>query len=61
MELKAETYKEAIEKLLSKKVSKLKDYVVTINNDEPFFEVNDFEVIEGNPNYYELDEYNIYK
>jgi hypothetical protein len=42
---------------LVKKTSNVKDEVVILNNDKPLFNKKDYETIEGEPIYFEPDEY----
>jgi DNA-entry nuclease len=42
---------------LAKKTSNVKDEIVILNNDKPLFNKKDYELIEGEPIYFEPDEY----
>jgi hypothetical protein len=50
-------YNSAIKKLIEKDINNIKDEVVILNNDEPLFNKKDYELIEGEPIYFEPDEY----
>lgn len=49
---------EIINEFLNKDINKLDDFAPKVNNDKPFFQKTDFEVIEGIPKYFEPDELN---
>ncbi len=49
---------EIIKEFLNKDINKLNDFAPIVNNDKPFFENKDFEIIEGIPQYFEPDELN---
>ena len=46
-----------IEELINIEPSEMKDTTVILNNDKTFFNEEDYSTIEGQPNYFELDEY----
>ena len=43
---------EIIKEFLNKDINKLNDFAPIVNNDKPFFENKDFEIIEGIPPYF---------
>ncbi|MCI8961444.1 MAG: hypothetical protein HFJ18_00760 [Clostridia bacterium] len=46
-----------IEELVNVEVNKIKEAVITVNDDRPLFSKQDYEIVEGEPKYFELDEY----
>ncbi len=46
-----------IEELVNVEVNKIKEAVITVNDDIPLFSKQDYEIAEGEPKYFELDEY----
>lgn len=47
-----------LQKIISERISRLNEYVVLVNNGDPFFTKKDFNTtIEGEPQYFETDEY----
>ena len=52
-----ENYSNFVEELVNKGTNNIKDYAVPINGDKPIFTKKDYETIEGEPIYYELDNY----
>ena len=50
-------YKKEIEELINKDLENITKKSVSINNDKPIFKKEDFEVIEGKPKYFGIDEY----
>lgn len=50
-------YKDIIEELINAKLSNIKDETVQINDGKPLFTKKDYEIIEGQPKYFELDKY----
>ena len=48
---------DVLNKFLEKNLYKLTKYTETVNNGKTFFTQNDYSVIEGVPQYYEIDEY----
>lgn len=49
---------EIIDEFLNKNVNKLEDFTLVVNNNTPFFQKTDFEIVEGSPKYFEPDELN---
>ena len=49
---------EIINKLLNKDINRLKEYTCVVNADNPFFEEEDYPIVEGVPKYFEIDELN---
>ena len=58
MEQRINTYKELVDSLTNIKFEKSEDFTVVINEDHPLFEDNDYNLTEGSPLFFELDEYN---
>lgn len=50
-------YNDIIKKLVDKRTNNIDDEIVVLNNDKPIFNKSDYEIIEGEPIYFELDEY----
>ena len=46
-----------IKEILAKNLNKLEEYTEIVNNGKTFFTKNDYDIIEGVPQYYEIDEY----
>ena len=53
---KIEDYSIDVEELINKRRNSIKEFTSVINNDKPIFEKQDFEIIEGEPKYFEPDE-----
>lgn len=52
-----EIYNSEIKELLNRRLDNLKEFTVTVNDGKPIFSKKDFEIIEGEPQYFEPDEY----
>lgn len=53
-----ENKEKIIKEILNKKnISKLENYTIIVNNNIPFFEKDDYDIIEGIPKYFESDKY----
>lgn len=50
-------YNIEIENLIGKSVTNIKNEIVAFNDGIPIFQKSDYEIIEGNPIYFELDKY----
>ena len=46
-----------INELVNVDINKVQEVVVIVNNDKPLFEKQDYQIVEGKPKYFELDEY----
>lgn len=46
-----------IEKLINEDIKNTKEYSIKINNGKPIFSKEDYKIVEGIPEYFELDEY----
>lgn len=53
-----ENKEEIIKKILNKRnIDKLENFTTIVNDDKPFFEKEDYKIVEGIPKYFEPDEY----
>jgi len=52
-----ENYVEMVEKLVNKKINNIKEAIVPLNNNKPIFDEEEYKTIEGEPKYFEPDEY----
>ena len=53
-----ENKEKIIKEILNKKnIGKLENYTTIVNNNIPFFEKNDYDIVEGIPKYFESDKY----
>ena len=50
-----EDYEKVVNELINIELGKIKRHTIIINNDKPLFNKKDFNTIEGNPQYFELD------
>ena len=50
-------YNKIIEELIEKGTDNIEEKIVPLNNDKPMFQKEDFEITEGEPIYFELDEH----
>ena len=55
LEHKIEDYSIEVEELINKRRNNIKEFTVVLNNDKPIFEKQDYEIIEGEPKYFEPD------
>lgn len=53
---KIEDYSIYVEELINKRRNSIKEFTSVLNNDKPIFEKQDYEIIEGEPKYFEPDE-----
>ena len=53
---KIEDYSIDVEELINKRRNSIKEFTSVLNNDKPIFEKQDYEIIEGEPKYFEPDE-----
>ena len=57
MKIKIMDYKEIVEDLVNKGADNIKKKTVILNDNKPILGKEDFNVIEGNPKYWETDKY----
>ena len=50
-----EDFEDVINELINIDPNKIKKHTIVINDDKPLFNKKDFDIIEGNPQYFELD------
>ena len=52
-----ENYKYKVNELVEKGAKNIKEKIITLNKGKPIFEKNDYNLVEGEPVYFELDEH----
>jgi len=52
-----EDYENKINQLVNTDIDAIKKYTITVNEDKPLFSKKDYNVTEGDPQYFDLDEY----
>lgn len=50
------SYDDKVQQLVEKSTKNIKEYSITLNNDKPEFQKQDYKVVEGEPIYFEPDE-----
>ena len=52
-----ENYNEIVKQLVNKGTKSIKEFNISLNNNKPLFQKEDYEIVEGEPIYFEKDEY----